>query len=805
MVYEGEKLKNIAFPMGGMGAGMICLEGTGALSHFSLRSKPDINNEPIIFSAINIKGETNEARVLEGPVPDWKIFHQNMAGNGLHGKSYGLPRFSYSSFKAMFPFGMVTLKDKKIPLKVEITGWSPFIPNDADNSSLPVAGLEYRFVNISENTVNAVFSFNSSNFMSVGVGECPVESTYGGFILKQQYPDAKPFEQETFCAMSDDPNAKINCRWFRGGWFDSLTTLWKLIEEGRAVESEPYTEGLASPGGSIFVLFELMPGDEKTIRVMLSWYVPHPDLKYGKAEVNGSEYSGEGCCCKEKKAQKTYKPWYSASFKDIKEVSEYWETNYYNLKDRTLKFTNCFFDSSLPKEIIEAVAANLTILKSPSVLRQVDGRLWCWEGCCDTEGCCEGSCTHVWNYAQAIPHLFHELERGLRQTEFNECQDNKGHQMFRSSLPIRPLVHDFHAAADGQLGGIMKVYREWRISGNTEWMKIMWPKVKKSLEYCINTWDPDRKGILEEPHHNTYDIEFWGPDGMCCSIYLGALKAAGEMAAEVGENPSTYREIYKNGRIFMEHELFNGEYFEQKIMLHGLKAEKLIAKLGMTPEELELIRQEGPKYQYGKGCLADGVIGAWMAFVCGIGEILDREKVISHLKSIFKHNFKRDLSEHVNSQRPGYAIGSEGGLLLCTWPKGGHLTLPFVYSNEVWTGIEYQVASHMMSMGLVEEGLEIVRTCRARYDGLLRNPFDEYECGHWYARAMASYALLQGITGIRYDAVEKKLFMGSRIKKDFRSFISTATGYGIAGVKDEKPFVTVVEGSIDVDEISFSL
>ena len=179
---------------------------------------------------------------------------------------------------------------------------------------------------------------------------------------------------------------------------------------------------------------------------------------------------------------------------------------------------------------MEAVAANLTIIKSPTVLRQYDGRLWSWEGCGDDGGCCHGSCTHVWNYAQAIPHLFPALERTLRNTEFCENQNTEGHQGFRANMPISPLKHDFHAAADGQLGGIMKVYREWRISGdNATGSSSIYPMVKMSMDYCIKTWDPRNKGVVEEPHHNTYDIEFWGPDGMCTSFYLGALKATMEM------------------------------------------------------------------------------------------------------------------------------------------------------------------------------------------------------------------------------------------------------------------------------------
>ena len=223
-----------------------------------------------------------------------------------------------------------------------------------------------------------------------------------------------------------------------------------------------------------------------------------------------------------------------------------------------------------------------------------------------------------------------------------------------------------------------------------------------------------------------------------------------------------------------------------------------------SPEATALLEREGPKYQYGHGCLSDGVLGAWIAACCGVEEILDPDKVASHVQAVYRHNFRRDLSGHANPQRPTYALGHEAGLLLCTWPKGGELTLPFVYSNEVWTGIEYQVASHLMMAGHVAKGLEIVRAVRDRYDGRVRNPFNEYECGHWYARAMASYGLLQGLTGPRYDAVEKTLYLRPSVPGDFRAFLCTATGYGTVGVRDGQPFVEVKQARSRTSGLSMS-
>ena len=810
--YAGEYLNRVAFPLGGIGAGMLCLEGSGTLSHVSLRGHPDVFNEPLMFSALCVKGKPNVPRVLEGPVPSWKVLfpwgtaHAG-AGSGGRDKNYGLPHCTRAEFLARFPFGTVKLQDPQVPLEMEITGWSPFIPGDADRSSLPVAALEYRFANPTEKPVEAVYSFHAKNFMSTDTPGETVRSAVGGFVLDQPGSQERPWDQGAFSAAVDDPAVKVNCAWFRGDWFDALTVVWKSIRDGAAPEAGPITQGGPSPGGSLYVPFRLAPGEEKVVRLRLAWYVPETDVRVGKDPGDHNACVGGSCGCGDEADLPRHRPWYGSAFANIEAVTDCWREHYDGLRQESAAFRDCFYDTTLPPEVVEAVAANLTILKSPTVLRQADGRLWCWEGCCDDAGCCHGSCTHVWNYAQALPHLFPDLERSLRQTEFNENQDERGHQAFRASLPIRRTAHDFHAAADGQLGGIIKVYREWRISGDTGWLRDLWPRVRQSLEYCIETWDPEHRGVLVEPHHNTYDIEFWGPDGMCTSFYLGALAAAVAMAEAAGDDVPLYARLLERGRAFLESELWDGEYFIQKIEWRNLRAgdpaEAPALRTSYSPEALELLKKEGPKYQYGTGCLSDGVLGAWIAAVCGVDEFLDREKVRSHLLAVHRYNFKRDLSDHANPQRPTYALGEEGGLLLCSWPKGGALTLPFVYSDEVWTGIEYQVASHLMMLGHIAEGLEIVRAVRDRYDGRVRNPFNEYECGHWYARAMASYGLLQGMTGVRYDAVEKVLHVRPSIQGDFRAFLCTATGYGTVGVRDGRPFVEVRRGTIPFEQVVY--
>jgi hypothetical protein len=342
-------------------------------------------------------------------------------------------------------------------------------------------------------------------------------------------------------------------------------------------------------------------------------------------------------------------------------------------------------------------------------------------------------------------------------------------------------------------------------------LRDLYPLARKSLEYCIHAWDPTRQGALVEPHHNTYDIEFWGADGMCCSIYLGALSAMSAMARALGKagDARDYGEMADRSARFMEKELFNGSYFEQKVQYEGLRDSSFAEKLRKgedDPETLKLLRREGPKYQYKTGCLSDGVIGAWMAGLYGVDTPLDRDKVRKNLLAIYRHNFRPSLRGHVNTQRPGYAMEDEGGLLLCSWPRGNKPTLPFIYSDEVWTGIEYQVASHLLMEGFLKEGLSIVKAVRRRYDGHVRNPWNEYECGSYYARAMASYALLPSLSGFRYSAIDKTLWFAPKLKaQTFTSFFCAATGYGSISLDKSSLTVSVIEGKLEIKRVCLKL
>jgi hypothetical protein len=265
---------------------------------------------------------------------------------------------------------------------------------------------------------------------------------------------------------------------------------------------------------------------------------------------------------------------------------------------------------------------------------------------------------------------------------------------------------------------------------------------------------------------------------------------------------------------FMDKQLFNGEYYFQKVQYEGLKdtsfaqfVRKINEKSGW---EDKLIKKLGPKYQYGTGCLSDGMLGIMKSDFYGIGTPMNRPRVKSALRSIFKYNFRRSLREHSNTQRPGYAMNSEPGLLLCTWPRGGKHPMPFPYSDEVWTGFEYQAAAHMIREGLVDEGLSVVRAARLRYDGKTRDPFNEYECGSYYARAMSSYALIAALSGFHYSAVTGVLELAPKLKgKTFQTFFSSAKAWGTIAINAASRGATVSirveEGELPVSELKLKM
>jgi uncharacterized protein (DUF608 family) len=495
--------------------------------------------------------------------------------------------------------------------------------------------------------------------------------------------------------------------------------------------------------GSVGTPISLAPGETRTITFLLSWYFPN--------RVNGWSRVVPG-------HSPTTRIRYAGQFADAWTVARYGAEHLARLEAATLGFRDALFGSTLPAIVIDAVSANITVARSNTCFWLEDGRFFGWEGCFDRGGSCHGNCTHVWNYAQTLAFLFPTLEASMLRTAFLDEVEESGKMRFRTEAAFGSAFQMPQAAADGQLGMVIRLWRTFLLTGDHALLGDLWPNVQKTLRYALDTWDTDGDGVLDGQQHNTYDIEFYGPNPLTGVMLLGALRAAAGIADRLGDEAAAagYRALEARSARRLEELLWNGEYYIQRL-----------DDVNVHP------------YQFGEGCLSDQLLGQQLAHVAGLGHLLPVQHVGEALHSIYRYNFRRPLGTHVNLQR-AFALADEAGLLMGSWPKGGQPRMPFVYSDEVWTGTEYQVASHLLYEGAIEEGLDIVTAVRERYDGYRRNPWNEVECGHHYARSMASWALLLALSGFTCDAERKELRFAPAINQgSFRAFFSCGQGWGV--------------------------
>ncbi|MBW3622840.1 MAG: hypothetical protein KY468_05455 [Armatimonadetes bacterium] len=795
--YTGRQLDQIAFPLGGIGTGSISLGGWGQLRDFEIFNRPNKGLQfQMTFFTLFAQPEGGEAvtRVLQGPVGGDNFTHGGVGVDRATGA--GLPHFKNASFEGSFPLARLELDDPKMPLQVALEAFNPFIPLNDRDSSLPVAVFLIHLHNPTSKRVKATLFANLENRIGhpeVGEGEIAPheEEGLGGLVMRTRKHDPSSPRYGTLALMTPHQDLNVATHWFRGGWFDSLHYFWDhASESGELPENRETAQAgpNATDIGSIGLRTSLGPGESVTLPVVIAWHIP-----------NFEKYWGGG------DPKPTWKNWYATQWEDALDVARYTVANLPRLEEETRRFKDALFESTLPEAVLDAVSSQISILKTTTCLRLTDGTFYGWEGCHPNAGCCEGTCTHVWNYAQALPFLFPTLERSIREADYRFDLTPPGHMTFRMPLPLGTQAEPkFHPAADGQMGGILKLYREWLLSGDDEWLKTWWPAARQALEYAWQYWDADRDGVMEGIQHNTYDIEFYGPNTMMGSFYLAALRAGEEISRHLGdtEKAEEYRRLFESGRRWMDAHLFNGEFYYHEVDKDAKGSHGSGISLG--GQDLDP-KTGGPKYQYGTGCLSDQLIGQWIARIVGLGDLFDPEKVNAALGAIFRYNWKPDLSEHVNPQRI-YALNDEAGLILCSWPKGGRQQFPFPYSDEVWPGIEYQVASHLIYEGRVEEGLAIVKGVRDRHDGTRRNPWNEFECGNHYARSMASYSVLTALAGFSFDASEKRLGFAPRLTGDtFSCFFSNGTGWGLYRQERDSASLEVRYGTVELAELAVPL
>jgi non-lysosomal glucosylceramidase len=795
--YSSDHLARIALPLGGIGTGTVSLGGRGDLRDWELSNRPAKGFTPrcqgsgwlpfvapfFAAWAQNSDGKTF-ARMLEGPLDpaDYE------GASGSTARNHGLPRFQHASFGAAYPFGQVFLEDAKLPFSAVLQAFNPLVPVDLDASSLPGALLRYTLRNRTDQPLRAALCAVLPNFIGIS------PANPGGAIQnKNVFKEGQHFRGLFMHSDGVNPQAEtwgtlaLGVADFQGpltyrtawrhqddghAWGNALLDFWDDFTADGALDECPSVDTDA-PVGSLCASVDIPAGGEASVTFILAWHFPN---RYTWTPTACDCASGE--CANGECAQNWIGNHYTTRFRDAWEAGRHIAAQLAGLERDTLRFVRAFCASDLPAPVKEAALFNLSTLRSQTCFRTPDGRFFGWEGCNDNGGCCHGSCTHVWNYEQATAFLFGDLAKSLREVEFNHSTRADGLMSFRVNLPLARAQEWGKAAADGQLGCLMKLYRDWQLSGDETMLRELWPNARKALEFCWvkGGWDGDCDGVMEGCQHNTMDVEYFGPNPQMQVWYLGALRAGEEMARRVGELDfaARCRALFEAGRAWTDTHLFNGEYYEHKIVTPASVDDVALGlMIGMGATNLS-----DPDFQLGPGCLVDQLVGQYFAHVCGLGYLLDPAHVKTTLESILRYNQRHGFTDHFNNAR-SYVLGDESALLMASYPHE-RPARPFPYFNEVMTGFEYTAAVGMLYEGMEAQGLGCIADIRARYDGQKRSPFDEAECGHHYARAMTAWAAVPALTGFQYSAVEKKMTFAAR---PGRHFWSTGYAWGTAVVE----------------------
>ena len=700
--YEGRRLQEIAFPLGGIGTGAFCLGGRADFRDFELFNCPDKGcKPPYTFFALRAQtpGAPAVTRILEGALqPPY-----SGGGFGAGVPLAGLPRMSNVALDACYPFARYTLSDPDVPVTVHLEAFNPLIPLDIERSGLPVAVLRYVLVNPTDQPVQASVAASLYNFIGYDSSgrkgqwsSKPAEPGHllGGNVneLRRATMDGLPLlgmlmrsgrvaprtpQDGTMALVALSREASWRRSWGSNHWNRHILSFWDdFSDDGRLDElpnASPSPEGQGQ-FGSLAVGATVPPRGSAALTFLICWHFPHRTAAgcgWDTLDAQGGRVGNH----------------YATQYADAWDVAVQVAPQLNTLEADSLPFARALAATTLPQPLKEAALNNLSTLRSQTCFRTADGRFFAFEGTQDDLGSCFGSCTHVWNYEQATAFVFPALARSMRDSELEQGTLPSGMNCFRLHLPLGGEPWKY-AADDGQMGVVMKCYREWQFSGDSGSLARQWPTIRSLVSYAWlpGGWDADQDGVMEGVQHNTYDIEFFGPNPLSGIWYLGALRAAAEMAQAVddGEFADKCQTLFKRGAAWIDAHLFNGEYYVQQIRTPASLDEtlpELRAGLGET-------NLADPDFQLGNGCLIDQLVGQHMAHVVGLGHLLDRGNVRTALRSLFRHNFRRTLHSPWNNMRT-YALGDEAALLVGSWPHGDRPRVPFPYWAEVMTGFEY--------------------------------------------------------------------------------------------------------------------
>ena len=714
-----DEFKYLGMPVGGLFSGHLYLAGDGRLWHW------DVFNQ-FIFTDDRAKCHYALPVAVESPISQG--FSLAIDDKTIPLDASGVEEVT---FRGEYPIATIDYTGPNLPLTVKLEAFSPFIPLNTADSSLPVTVMQFTLCNRTNAPVTATLRGHLENAV------CLHHRNIAG-VLRNRVSLSPGITQIVFSA-EPAPGSVTT------GSADWLTSLSDYGTMSLALLGEPAgeTSGDATANfgekliGNVARKLELQPGDSKQVTFLIAWHFPNLSIHDSFADCGR---------------------YYATRFNSAPQAVEYVSREFDRLASQTRLWRDTWYDSSLPYWFLDRTFLNTSILATSTSYRLFDGRYYGWEGV----GNCQGTCGHVYGYAHATARLFPELERDLHErVDFGLAQMPDGDIHFRGEFNDIPAI-------DAQSGYVLRALREHQMSADDRFLRRNWPKIKLAMQWLINK-DADGDGLIESNQHNTLDTDWYGKVSWLSGLYLAALSAAVQMAGEVGDTSfaAACRPILEAGRRNIVEQLFDRGYFINRV----------------DPRHLDAINS-------GTGCEIDQVMGQSWAFQVGLPRIFPENETRSALRSLWRYNFSPDVGPYREVYKPGrwFAMPGEAGLLMCTFPrtdwdyenaKGQGPEWASGYFNECMVGFEYQVAGHMIWEGMVQQGLSVFRAVHDRYHPSKRNPWNEIECGDHYARSMASYGVYLAACGFEYHGPKMHIGFAPRLSpEDFKSAFTCAEGWG---------------------------
>jgi uncharacterized protein (DUF608 family) len=766
------ELQYIGMPVGGINAGTVYLGGDGRMWLWDIfnSNQEGIDPREIDWSTdlhVGKKVRSRDGAAYVAPAKDIRPLEQGFAFKITHQGITVIKRMLAADwddivFEATYPMARITYIDHKLPVQIVAEVFSPFIPLDELNSGLPATIYSFSIKNNSAATVQVQITGwleNKTGIRTAGKGEERINTA-----------SHKNNVSEVICSIESktDPDqlatqpdyGTLSIAAFNK---DSIA-IASLNPENNETLFVSSSVNIATAGvdkkliGAVCSSFAVLSNQTVKADFVLAWH-------FANLTLDAIPDAGR---------------FYNTLFKNAAEVTAYIQHNFIKLSGQTRLWKETFYDSTLPYWFLERTFLNIGCLATTTSHRMESGRYYAWEGV----GCCEGTCTHVWQYAQASGRIFPHMEKDTRErVDLGLSLQKDGSMWYRCEAHKVPAV-------DGQAGTILRFYREHQMSTDSTFLQQNWKKIKTTILYLMKL-DKNTDGMEDTPLMNTLDAEWDGEIAWIVGLCIAAVKAGELMAIEMNDESFAKRcaAYVEAGKKNMEEKLFNGEYF-----IHRPDADKGRKNLGSY-----------------NTCHIDQVYGQSWAFQAGIGRVLDKEKTVSALKSLWKYNFTPDVGPYLKDKvkwRP-YALPGEGGMIMNTNPKneanayGENVSWQIGYFHECMSGFEHQVAAHMMAEGMIDEALVLTKTIHDRYHAAKRNPFNEIECSDHYARSMASYGTFITACGFEYHGPKGYIKFAPKITpENFKAPFTSAAGWG---AYEQKQGSTAMEAKLHVKYGSLQL